>query len=758
MRFFISILLAIFVSFSAFGQKTPPSGGGGGGTVTLSGDVTGSGTSAIATTSTVFNRIANNLNDVASPAAALANIGARPTNEMSLNLGFIEPYWTTSFYPPLTSPNWLETFGAPSFIPLVRTDANGAYKVDEDGSSGFLWFNFQPPSNATTVTISASLTATGSATTANFGLRDPVNNILAAQAFTVPSGSWTNVSTNYVGNVAMAAVIIPSAGIVVSNLSITFSPTPTNLALVGAYKRYEVLNRFNMRNASAGVPNGDQGSEESTVSFLTSASVITLEATTTHASAKISVFTNNVLMTNWAAGNSKAYTLCDLRLSGTPTRVDVVNSFGNSWNQQNSLRAVFCPSTNYVEFLSQQPARRVWIYGDSIVGGQNWVTSAADSMAKQLEKILDANVYLFATGGGTLSDDLTNRKGKLLKSLASVNPTDVLIEIGRNDWNGSTYANTNAFTLAYAPLVDAIHAMVPAAAIYLQTPIPQNASEAGTGQGSLTDWRNAITSIGNSRPNFCVVISGPSIMTTADLSGDLLHPTDVGNGKYAKGLATAMWTFPTFVGGSPFIGNNSGSGTNTTLYGNTMVANGLDVRGSITNANGTMAANQFVKTGSSTNFVTVDGVLSTIVFANADQTVSNSTVLVNATSLVVPVVANGKYRYRGWIPWNMGNDPSAGGSFSFTYPTSPNYWYTSGIAHTTDSSGFMNAEFNTIGSTLVFNLLNGSMANECVFMFEGYLDNGPNAGNIQIKFAQVAATPTVLTLKRGAYLEVTKLN
>ncbi|MDB6017676.1 MAG: GDSL-like Lipase/Acylhydrolase family [Pedosphaera sp.] len=469
-----------------------------------------------------------------------------PSTELSQNFRFIEPNATTGFYPPLTSPNWIESFNGPngSFIPMVRTDANGNYKVDEDGGSGFVWFNFRPPANATTVTISASLTATGSATSTHFGLRDPVNNILSSQLFTVPSGSWTNVSTNYVGNVNMAAAILPNGGITISNLQITFSPSPTNLALLSAYKRHEVLSRHVARNSFIGVPNGDFQSEESVVTFLTSASVLTLEANTTHASAKISIFTNGVICTNWSPGSSASYAFCDLTLIGTPTRVDVVNSYGASWNQQNSLRAVFCPSKDYVQFSAHAAPRRIWVYGDSIVGGQNWSKSSEDSFIKQMEKILDADVCLFASGGGSLSDDLANRKGKMLRSIASFDPTDIVSLIGRNDWNGSTYANTNQWATNYAAVIDTWHSMKPMAAIYIVTPIPQSSSEAGTGQGSLGTWRTAAANVAATR-NFCVTISGPSIMTTADLA-DGLHPSDVGNGKMARGVAAGMWTFPTF--------------------------------------------------------------------------------------------------------------------------------------------------------------------------------------------------------------------
>jgi hypothetical protein len=204
--------------------------------------------------------------------------------------------------------------------------------------------------------------------------------------------------------------------------------------------------------------------------------------------------------------------------------------------------------------------------------------------------------------------------------------------------------------------------------------------------------------------------------------------------------------------GNQFVVTGPGTNFTTTLNGSTLTSlNGANITA------GTINSNKF-DAGTLALLGTGGGSSPVIVFANADQTVSNSTVLVNATGLVVPVVANGKYRYRGWIPWDMGADPIAGGAFAFTFPASPNYWRTSGICHSTDSTALITVQNNSIGSTLVFHLGDNSHTFGCVFMFEGYLDNGPNAGNIQLQFAQWVATTATITLQRGSYLEVTKLN
>lgn len=140
-----------------------------------------------------------------------------------------------------------------------------------------------------------------------------------------------------------------------------------------------------------------------------------------------------------------------------------------------------------------------------------------------------------------------------------------------------------------------------------------------------------------------------------------------------------------------------------------------------------------------------------VVVKAADQSVTNSTTLVNDTHLIVPVAANEAWivRYYLFITSPQESDfkaaldvPAAAGKlnfgiFGFTSATS-------GAASTTPWT-------ETDAATVILNW-GTTTAPGPAAVFAAYFLNGSNAGNIQLQWAQQAANISPTTVELGSFL------
>lgn len=180
---------------------------------------------------------------------------------------------------------------------------------------------------------------------------------------------------------------------------------------------------------------------------------------------------------------------------------------------------------------------RIFVYGDSIAGGQS-----ADNPSLQGWVQLLRNTY--AATGSVLSEGVGSTKLKLdgeteemrtafVSHIASVSPTIIWLAIGALDQAAWTAA---AFETAYADFLDKLHAALPSAAIYAQTPI-QKATE-----GDMADYRTAISNAQSSRAAWCTLVDGTdaAFPQPADLAVDGLHPTTAGQAMYAAAVIAIL--------------------------------------------------------------------------------------------------------------------------------------------------------------------------------------------------------------------------
>jgi lysophospholipase L1-like esterase len=177
----------------------------------------------------------------------------------------------------------------------------------------------------------------------------------------------------------------------------------------------------------------------------------------------------------------------------------------------------------------------VVVYGDSITIGQDASPIDQNAWGMLVRRAKTDHQFSFEAWGTRSMFDDTNSEllqDKFVSRIADFNPSVIWLAIGTNDYGLNKWAAA-AFGAAYAAILDKLHAAMPSAVIYAQTPLLR-ADEAANASGStLGDYRTQIATAVSTRTSFATLVDGTAIMTTASLS-DGVHPTTAGHLLYAN--------------------------------------------------------------------------------------------------------------------------------------------------------------------------------------------------------------------------------
>lgn len=135
----------------------------------------------------------------------------------------------------------------------------------------------------------------------------------------------------------------------------------------------------------------------------------------------------------------------------------------------------------------------------------------------------------------------------------------------------------------------------------------------------------------------------------------------------------------------------------------------------------------------------------------ANQAVTSSTALVDATGLSTSIAANQKVHLRFYLPFSVG---AAGGlKFQIVGPAAPANIQTGIVIYDTVTPAVISGQQTT--STPFANAL--AVAGSHFGFVECDWLNGSTAGNIGLQIAQNSSNGTPFTLLQGAWMDVTKL-
>jgi lysophospholipase L1-like esterase len=207
--------------------------------------------------------------------------------------------------------------------------------------------------------------------------------------------------------------------------------------------------------------------------------------------------------------------------------------------------AVYAPAQSQFDVVpAAGGGRRLVVYGDSIASGANSEDEsvpAAGGWNAMLRRVYPGSVVNFAHGYRALNDDCVDAAARIAfaRELAQVAPSEIWIAIGTNDYGLEHWSAAN-FGTAYADLLDKLHAALPGAKLWCQTPIDRTTeTELTGGYGTLGDYRTQITTAVSSRTAYAELVDGTAILSTSDLD-DGVHPTADGHGIYFEAVRAEL--------------------------------------------------------------------------------------------------------------------------------------------------------------------------------------------------------------------------
>lgn len=187
------------------------------------------------------------------------------------------------------------------------------------------------------------------------------------------------------------------------------------------------------------------------------------------------------------------------------------------------------------------PANRILVYGDSISVGGNADILTAQAWAMKVRTAYAPN-SLAVEGWGfrTLFEDAQDvaARSAFVARINSYAPARIWLAIGTNDYALSKWSAAS-FGAAYAAVLDGIHAAMPGATVFCQSPLLRAIETANAHGSTLGDYRNQIQSAAGARATFCTFVDGTQLLTLGDLA-DGLHPTTAGHDKYALAVQSVL--------------------------------------------------------------------------------------------------------------------------------------------------------------------------------------------------------------------------
>lgn len=136
----------------------------------------------------------------------------------------------------------------------------------------------------------------------------------------------------------------------------------------------------------------------------------------------------------------------------------------------------------------------------------------------------------------------------------------------------------------------------------------------------------------------------------------------------------------------------------------------------------------------------------------ADQSVTNSVVLVNDNALAVPVVAGATYLFDCYLDFEGGTTGSSDLQWQWQVPTGATLRYASGHVNTgafvfTSYTGASNVTASTNGAGTIL-----------AVTMKGSLTMSSTGGNLQLKWAQNTANATATIVHAQSYLALWRIS
>lgn len=223
---------------------------------------------------------------------------------------------------------------------------------------------------------------------------------------------------------------------------------------------------------------------------------------------------------------------------------------GGGWNGTNRLgvflRAIYLPVAAQVWHGPIASAKRLIIIGDSIAAGNLATNMLYQGWTSRVRQQYAGTTVVDAYGGRSFFTDgnTTALQKSFAQYIAHSKPSDVWVALGINDYVNAQWTAA-AFGTAYAAWLDFLHTASPNTRVFCQSPIVKNGGVGANGAGStLQQYRDQISTVATdpTRVAWCYYDDGLGgfYPASGDISGDNIHPTTDGHGKYGQAVVVKL--------------------------------------------------------------------------------------------------------------------------------------------------------------------------------------------------------------------------
>jgi lysophospholipase L1-like esterase len=292
-------------------------------------------------------------------------------------------------------------------------------------------------------------------------------------------------------------------------------------------------------------------SSMATAHYDTSATSATVDYVSTSGAAggfySIGVFVNGAYNQSIVPGASIGQLSSTILLPAGSKRVTFVNSQWVHNGANNPLGAFMRKITMAgAAKVNPAPTDRAIFYGDSIIGGGHASPIHQYGLPALLRAAAPAgmSVAFEQASGRSLRDDCVDATAraafvaKIVQLATGFGTSSIWLQIGVNDYGQAAW-NATAFGVAYAAMLDDLHAALPGMTITAQSPIVRTVESANAAGSTLGDYRAAIQSACSTRA-WAGYVNGSTIITDTAQLADGTHPNNTGNATYAAFIIDAL--------------------------------------------------------------------------------------------------------------------------------------------------------------------------------------------------------------------------
>lgn len=249
-----------------------------------------------------------------------------------------------------------------------------------------------------------------------------------------------------------------------------------------------------------------------------------------------------------------AHCLCEIPAAAGMQRVSIVSGpqaitglpAPASENRGSFIAGVYLPRTATTEVLQEahsNAAETIVLYGDSKMAGFYSSSPGRDSAAFMLRRAGHRVICNTAGGDGLYLSTTTTLSVDaclpLARKLTRKNPTQVIVEIGRNDIAGGSFSAANLLT-QLQNLGNAIHQVAPRCKVRYLTFTHETTTTETLYGANFDTVRAGVRGFPAALGNWCEIIDGAAMWSVAEAANynaaDGVHPNDAGQERIARGI------------------------------------------------------------------------------------------------------------------------------------------------------------------------------------------------------------------------------